>query len=163
MKCFKSIFWIVSVVIFLFAFISCDQESDICTEGGTPRMKMKFKKLDKLFTVDSLTVSVLLSNSDTIKVLANAKKVDSVLIPMKINGDRFTDILIKLDPKSDINYSKIRIEYDEKLEYASPGCGMRKLYDSLFARFIKHDLATGIEINSNQIHDENTTAIYLIF
>jgi len=160
MKYFKLIFFILPVFVIFFA---CNQESDICTEGGTPRMKIKFKKSGKLFTVDSLTMSVLASDSDTINVLTNAKKVDSVLVPMKINGDGFTDILVKVNPNSNINYSKIHVEYDEKLEYVSPGCGMRKLYDNISANLKKSDSITSIEINSNQIHNENTTVIYLVF
>jgi len=162
MKYFKIILYITVLGLF-FSFTACSQESDICTEAGTPRMKVKFKKLGKLFTVDSLTIKVLISPRDTINVLTNAKNVDSVFIPMKVNGDNFTDILVQVDPNSSTDYSKIHIEYDEKREYVSPGCGIRKLYDNISTRFVRYDLVTGVEINSKQVHDENTTAIYLVF
>jgi len=163
MKYFKLAFYILPAFILLFTFIACDQENDICTEEGTPRMKVKFKKAEKLFTADSITIKVLTSQTNTLDLIMNANNVDSVFIPLKINGDGFTDILVKLGSDSDINYSKVQIKYTEKLEYVSPGCGMRKIYNNISGNIIDINQVTGIEINSKEINNENTTALYLIF
>lgn len=41
MKYIKFIFFFVPLLL---AIVACNQEDDICTEGGSPKMKVKFKK-----------------------------------------------------------------------------------------------------------------------
>jgi hypothetical protein len=125
-------------------------------------MKVKFKKEGKLYTVDSLSIGII-SDHKILKVLDNVKDVDSVYIPLKVNGEGYTDILVQSNLSVKDNYSEIRVKYDEKSEYVSPGCGIRKLYDHLSAIIRKPQEVKSIEVNANQIHDENKTVLYLNF
>lgn len=45
MKYIKFIFFFVPLLL---AIVACNQEDDICTEGGSPKMKVKFKKKGNL-------------------------------------------------------------------------------------------------------------------
>lgn len=98
MKYIKFIFCFVPLLL---AVVACNQEDDICTEGGSPKMKVKFKRVadGKLTKMDSLTVRILWG-TDTLMVANNSKAVDSVMIPLKVTGDGFTDILVQTNPKS---------------------------------------------------------------
>lgn len=158
MKHFKLLFYLIP---FAFAMTQCTQGDDICTSGGTPKMKVRFKKDTKLFTVPKLFVSILIAN-DTINVSqSDTLQVDSLMIPLKVNGEGFTDILVKTAKQGP--YSKIRINYTETSQYVSPGCGIRKLYDNLTSTLVTPNPVKAIEQNANQIHDELKTVLYFDF
>jgi len=149
----------------LLAIVACNQEDDICTEGGSPKMKVKFKRAadGKLTRMDSLTVRILWG-TDTLMVAPNVKAVDSVMIPLKVTGDGFTDILVQTNPKSKTDISKIKVKYTESSEYVSPGCGIRKLYDNLTVSPVEGlNPVKSVDINSNQIHNEVKTVLYFNF
>jgi len=159
MKYLKYFFYLLPLC---FAFIACNQADDICTEGGTPRMKVKFKKDGKLYTVPNLHAAIIYGE-DTIDVSRqDTLSVDSLMIPLKVNGEGFTDLLLKTEKEG--KASKIQITYKETSEYVSPGCGIRKIYDDVEGSLISPDPVTSIESNnSNQIHDENETVFYFHF
>lgn len=162
MKYIKFIFCFVPLLL---AIVACNQEDDICTEGGSPKMKVKFKTVadGKLARMDSLTVRILWG-TDTLMVAPNVKAVDSVMIPLKVTGDAFTDILVQTNPKSKTEISKIKVKYTESSEYVSPGCGIRKLYDNLTVSPIEGlNPVKSVDINSNQIHNEVKTVLYFNF
>lgn len=158
MRAFTFLPYLLSLALLL---TSCAQDSDICTEGGTPRMKVKFKKDGKLYTVPQLFVGILYQN-DTLDISKNdTLNVDSLFIPLKVNGEGFTDILVKTDKTGPT--SKIRINYKESSEYVSPGCGIRKIYDEVSANLTTPNPIITLESNVNKIHDENTTVFYFGF
>ncbi|MHC6198359.1 DUF6452 family protein [Elizabethkingia miricola] len=162
MKYIKFIFCFVPLLL---AIVGCNQEDDICTEGGSPKMKVKFKRAadGKLTRMDSLTVRILWG-TDTLMVAPNVKAVDSVMIPLKVTGDGFTDILVQTNPKSKTDISKIKVKYTESSEYVSPGCGIRKLYDNLTVSPVEGlNPVKSVDINSNQIHNEVKTVLYFNF
>ncbi|MDV3604715.1 hypothetical protein CMU86_16325 [Elizabethkingia anophelis] len=160
MKYIKFIFCFVPL---LMAVVACNQEDDICTEGGSPKMKVKFKKEGKLARMDSLTVRILWG-TDTLMVANNSKAVDSVMIPLKVTGDGFTDILVQTNPKSKTEISKIKVKYTETSEYVSPGCGIRKLYNDLTVSAVEGlNPVKSVDINSNQIQNEVKTVLYFNF
>lgn len=77
---------------------SCSSDDDICTSGeATPRIKIKFKTLatGKLKTLDSVFVSVDYAAGNTV-VINKQLKVDSLLIPLRVDDSPFTDIHVKL-------------------------------------------------------------------
>ena len=128
-------------------------------------MKVKFKRAadGKLTRMDSLTVRILWG-TDTLMVAPNVKAVDSVMIPLKVTGDGFTDILVQTNPKSKTDISKIKVKYTESSEYVSPGCGIRKLYDNLTVSPVEGlNPVKSVDINSNQIHNEVKTVLYFNF
>ncbi|AQX11507.1 hypothetical protein BAX94_08635 [Elizabethkingia meningoseptica] len=163
MKYLKFIFYFIPLLLVLAA---CNQEDDICTEGGTPRMKVKYKKDGKLFKVDTLMIKIL-SGKDTLTVTRATQDqlgIDSTYIPLKVNGDGYTDILIRQVRKNDkTGYSVIRMKYNETSEYVSPGCGIRKLYDNVSAEVTQPNQVKSVELNTNQIHNESQTVLYFNF
>lgn len=140
---------------------SCTSDDDICTSGeATPRMKLKFKTTDgKQKTLDTLYVSVDYSSGKSL--IYHNKAVDSVLIPLRVDDQDYTNIYIK--QRLNGPESKIRINYTTTSEYVSPACGIKRLYDNLDVALEKQDPVTSLEKNQNQIVNEDKTHLYLIF
>lgn len=149
--------------IFLFSLFSCGSDDDICTSGeATPRMKIKFKTLatGKLKTLDSLYINVDYGNGQ-VPVIASKVKKDSVLIPLRVDENPFTEIYVGLS-KAQIT-SRIKINYVTKTEYVSPACGIKKIYESVNSSVIVPNPVLDTEQNQTQISDENKTHLFLLF
>ena len=94
---FRTIFLLFFALLFIY---SCGGDDDLCTSGeATPRMKLKFKNQStgKLKTLDTLYVSVDYGNGK-IGVLTKTK-VDSVLLPLRIDDSGYTDFAVKTNTK----------------------------------------------------------------
>ncbi|QCX53375.1 hypothetical protein [Elizabethkingia sp. JS20170427COW] len=158
MKYFK---YLIGILPFALLFTACNQADDICTEGGTPKMKVKFRKDGKIYNPDTLYVDVLYAN-DTLHITPTPLiEPDSILIPLKVNGEGFTDILVKTREKGSV--SKLKVSYKETSQYVSPGCGVRKIYDDVSASLLTPNPITSVQSNVTQIHDETRTALYFNF
>lgn len=141
---------------------SCGGEDDICESGeGTPRMKIAFRSADsdKPKTVDSLYVAVDYGSG---KVdLGKLTKIDSRLIPLRVDDSPYTDVYFKLTIKG--AESKVRINYTTKSSYVSPGCGIKKYYENLKSELITPNPVLKLEDGLNQIENEDKTNLYLVF
>ena len=149
--------------IFLMSLFSCGSDDDICLSGeATPRVKLKFKtqSTGKLKTLDSLFVNVDYGNG-IIPVFASNSKVDSVLIPLRVDENPFTKIYVGLS-KNAIT-SIIKINYTTQSQYVSPACGIKKIYENADATVEIPNPVLGIEKNQNQITDEAKTHFFLLF
>jgi len=140
---------------------SCGGDDDVCISGeATPRMKVKFKSSDgRTATLDSLYVDVDYG-SGAVSVL-QANSVDSVLIPLRVDDNLFTEISLRTTNKG--NSSKIKITYSLKSEYVSPACGFKRLYENVGATLVTPNPVIKIEQNQDLIIDENKTHFYFIF
>ena len=140
---------------------SCQGDDDVCISGeATPRMKVKFKSSDsRTATLDSLYVDVDYG-SGAVSVL-QAKSVDSVLIPLRVDDNLFTEISLRTTNKG--NSSKVKINYTLKSEYVSPACGFKRLYENVGATLVTPNPVIKIEQNQDLIIDENKTHFYFIF
>lgn len=140
---------------------SCQGDDDVCVSGeATPRMKVKFKSSDgRTATLDSLYVDVDYG-SGAVSVL-QAKSVDSVLIPLRVDDNLFTEISLRTTNKG--NSSKVKINYTLKSEYVSPACGFKRLYENVGATLVTPNPVIKIEQNQDLIIDENKTHFYFIF
>lgn len=159
MKYFKFLI----MLCFVGMFYSCGSDDDICESGeGTPRMKVAFKTAasdGKETTLDSLSVAVDYGSG---KVdLGWQKKIDSRLIPLRVDDSPYTDIYFKTSTKG--KESKVRIKYTTQAIYVSPGCGAKKTYDNLSSELITPDPVQSLENGQNQILNEDKTNLYLIF
>ena len=145
----------------LILFVSCVSDDDICVSGeATPRMKFKFLTDEgKPKTLDSLYVSVDYASGKSL--VFKQKNSDSVLIPLRVDEQQFTDVYIK--QKTHGVESKIRINYTTKSEYVSPACGIKKTYENVEGELLKANPVNTIEQNQNQIINEDKTHFYLIF
>ncbi|UHO38774.1 hypothetical protein H5J24_00805 [Chryseobacterium capnotolerans] len=142
-------------------FYSCGSDDDICESGeGTPRMKIAFRSVDsnKEKTVDSLSVAVDYGSG---KVdLGWQTKIDSRLIPLRVDDSPYTDIYFKTSTKSKV--SQVRVKYTTQATYVSPGCGAKKTYDNVSGELITSDPIQKVENGQNQILNEDKTNLYLV-
>jgi hypothetical protein len=158
MKYFKFLI----AICFLGMLFSCGGDDDICESGeGTPRMKVAFRSLStgKETTLDTLYVAV---DYGAGKVdLGKVAKIDSRLIPLRVDNSPYTDVYFKLTSKG--AESKVRINYSTKSTYVSPGCGIKKSYENLTSELVTPNPVQKVEIGQNQIENEDKTNLYLSF
>lgn len=140
--------------------VSCGGDDDICESGeGTPRMKIMFKKADKIAKLDSLKVYVNYG-SRTVD-LGWSRNVDSILIPLRVDESPYTELFVKTTKLGDS--SKVRVNYTTKSIYVSPGCGAKLNYENLNSELLNTNPVTKIETGQNFIENEDKTNLYLVF
>lgn len=141
---------------------SCENDDDVCVSGeATPRLKIKFKSADnKVLTLDSLYLDVDYGNNNILTVV-RAAKVDSALIPIRVDDAGFTELYVRKTKKGSV--SKIKLNYNTTSEYVSPACGFKRLYQNLTGTLETANPVTKLELNQNQIINENKAHLYLVF
>ena len=141
---------------------SCENDDDVCVSGeATPRLKIKFKSADnKVLTLDSLYLDVDYGNNNILTVV-RAAKVDSALIPIRVDDAGFTELYVRKTKKGSV--SKIKLNYNSTSEYVSPACGFKRLYQNLTGTLETANPVTKVELNQNQIINENKAHLYLVF
>ena len=145
-----------------FLLTSCENDDDVCVSGeATPRLKIKFKSADnKVLTLDSLYLDVDYGNNNILTVV-RAAKVDSALIPIRVDDVGFTELYVRKTKKGSV--SKIKLNYNTTSEYVSPACGFKRLYQNLSGTLETANPVTKVELNQNQIINENKAHLYLVF
>ena len=145
-----------------FLLTSCESDDDVCVSGeATPRLKIKFKSADnKVLTLDSLYLDVDYGNNNILTVV-RAAKVDSALIPIRVDDAGFTELYVRKTKKGSV--SKIKLNYNTTSEYVSPACGFKRLYQNLSGTLETANPVTKVELNQNQIINENKAHLYLVF
>lgn len=145
-----------------FLLTSCENDDDVCVSGeATPRLKIKFKSADnKVLTLDSLYLDVDYGNNNILTVV-RAAKVDSALIPIRVDDAGFTELYVRKTKKGSV--SKIKLNYNTISEYVSPACGFKRLYQNLTGTLETANPVTKVELNQNQIINENKAHLYLVF
>ena len=145
-----------------FLLTSCENDDDVCVSGeATPRLKIKFKSADnKVLTLDSLYLDVDYGNNNILTVI-KAAKVDSALIPIRVDDVGFTELYVRKTKKGSV--SKIKLNYNTTSEYVSPACGFKRLYQNLSGTLETANPVTKVELNQNQIINENKAHLYLVF
>ena len=153
---------ILPFVILGFLLTSCENDDDVCVSGeATPRLKIKFKSADnKVLTLDSLYLDVDYGNNNILTVV-KAAKVDSALIPIRVDDAGFTELYVRKTKKGKV--SKIKLNYNTTSEYVSPACGFKRLYQNLSGSLETANPVTKVELNQNQIINENKAHLYLVF
>lgn len=141
---------------------SCENDDDVCVSGeATPRLKIKFKSADnKVLTLDSLYLDVDYGNNNILTVV-RAAKVDSALVPIRVDDAGFTELYVRKTKKGSV--SKIKLNYNTTSEYVSPACGFKRLYQNLTGTLETANPVTKVELNQNQIINENKAHLYLVF
>ena len=145
-----------------FLLTSCENDDDVCVSGeATPRLKIKFKSADnKVLTLDSLYLDVDYGNNNILTVV-EATKIDSVLVPIRVDDAGFTELYVRKTKKGSV--SKIKLNYNTSSEYVSPACGFKRLYQNLSGTLETANPVTKVELNQNQIINENKAHLYLVF
>jgi hypothetical protein len=152
----------IVLLFVLGTLFSCGGDDDICESGeGTPRMKVAFRALQtgKAITLDSLYVAVDYGSGKV--QLGKLEKIDSRLIPLRVDDSPYTDVYFRLADKG--AESKVRINYTTKSTYVSPGCGIKKYYENLTSELTTPTPVQKLEDGQNQIENEDKTNLYLLF
>jgi len=140
--------------------ISCGGDDDICESGeGTPRMKITFKKGNKIEKLDS--VKVYVDYGVRTVDLGWSRNADSILIPLRVDDSPYTEFFVKTQRKGDS--SKVRINYSTKSIYVSPGCGAKLNYENVSGQLLKSNPVVKLESGQNFIQNEEKTNLYLVF
>ncbi|AZA62293.1 MULTISPECIES: DUF6452 family protein [Chryseobacterium] len=156
MKYFKFIIFICA----LSTVISCGGDNDICDNGeGTPRMKITFKRDNKISVVDSIKVSADLGTG--IIDLGWKLKVDSVFVPLRVDDSPFTDIYVQTTTEEDP--TKVRVNYTTKSIYVSPGCGVKRNYENVNSVLSTPNSLKSVEQGQNFIENEDKTNLFFNF
>lgn len=153
------------ISVFLLTLFSCGSDDDICLGGeATPRVKIKFKTqaTGKIKTLDSLFINVDYGQGPS-EVIALTGKVDSVLLPLRVDEVPFTKILVSTSKAKPEAVSTIKINYTTKTAYVSPACGIKRIYENVDPVLEVPNPVLGIELNQNEISDESKTHFYLLF
>lgn len=152
----------IILIVILGTLFSCGGDDDICESGeGTPRMKVAFKSLQtgKVVTLDSLYVAVDYGSGKV--QLGKLQKIDSRLIPLRVDDSPYTDVYFRLSDKG--AESQVRVNYTTKSTYVSPGCGIKKYYENLTSALTTSNPVQKLEEGQNQIENEDKTNLYLLF
>lgn len=124
-------------------------------------MKMKFKTLSsqKEKTLDSLYISVDYGSGK--KSIASLAKVDSVLVPLRVDEASSTELYFKTTKRG--KESKLKVNYTVKSAYVSPACGVKRLYNDVSYSLETPDPIQKIETGQTEITNEDKTHLYLLF
>ena len=109
--------------------------------------------------MDSLFINVDYGNGP-IQLVAKSR-VDSVLIPLRVDDVPFTKIFVGITRKAVT--SQIKVNYTTNSQYVSPACGVKKIYENLTSVLEVSNPVLDLEQNQNQITDESKTHFYLLF
>jgi hypothetical protein len=78
-----------------------------------------------VLTLDSLYLDVDYGNNNILTVV-RAAKVDSALIPIRVDDAGFTELYVRKTKKGSV--SKIKLNYNTTSEYVSPACEFKILH-----------------------------------
>lgn len=141
---------------------SCNSNDDICVENGTPKMFIKFKdNMGLAKTLDTLYLDVEFSGNHRISITQAQANVTQILVPLRVDDSSITDFYVRTR-KNGVE-SKIRMHYQKKLEYASPACGFRLLYQNTSSQLLQPNPVQSVEMIQNEITNENNPHLSLIF
>lgn len=150
-------------ILFFFALSSinsCGGDDDICDSGeGTPRIKIMFKKQDKIADVDSIRVYADLGTN--MIDLGWKTAVDSVFVPLRVDDSAFTDLYVKTTTQEDS--TRVRVNYTTKSIYVSPGCGVKRNYENVNSVLSTPNSLKSVEQGQNFIENEDKTNLFFNF
>ncbi|KFF22797.1 DUF6452 family protein [Chryseobacterium sp. JM1] len=158
----KYLTYLIILIGGIFMISSCGGDDDICESGeGTPRLKVAFKSAadGKTMPLDSLYVAVDYGSGKV--QLGKLEKIDSRLIPLRVDDSPYTDVYFRLANKG--SESHVRIGYTTKTAYVSPGCGIKKTYENLSSELQQSNPVQKVEAGQNQIVNEDKINLYLLF
>lgn len=124
----KYFIFILSVLTLL---ASCE-EDDICLDGKTPQLYLKFQNQSPLTEgrMDSLIVYRKEANGNFEMVLAKAQlnAIDSTKVSLRIDEVNQTELILTTRRNESALYDTLRINYDRNVVYGSKACGYKVNY-----------------------------------
>lgn len=157
----KNVRLFYGIILSLFIVIWACEEDDICLEGGTPRLHIQFKVLatDEPFDIDTLIVQRLNENNEFEFVL-NAAKVDSVLLPMRLDVDQ-TKFVFAYQTVNPI-FDTLTLNYNLKSVFISKACGFKENYENIQVENTENEIKR-IDIEQNNITNEKNPHLSIFY
>lgn len=153
------------IVLFLIFAVSCE-EDDICVEGKTPRLFVKFKNTgeEDSLRMDSIIVWRQYPGSNFQLYIAKPKNSleDSILLPLPLNEVNQASFIIsgrRLDPAQ---YDTLSLNYTRELDYSSKACGYKVNYLDMEYQLTDNFFEAAEKLDFN-ITDEETPHLLLYY
>ena len=131
---FRTVFWLM-LILFL-PFLGCEKD-DICVDGDTPLMVVRFYDADdptSLKQVSGLRV-VGIGNGNPVGTFADRSDTDSIALPLRLDegSTPFAFILNSADEDGmeGGNPDTLSFQYDIRSQFVSRACGYIGTYDNL--------------------------------
>ncbi|MFV0530306.1 MAG: DUF6452 family protein [Flavobacteriales bacterium] len=123
----KKIYYISSIIFFVFfTLISCEDDTEVCGEGTTPRLIIKFYNQA---TNEVSSQSGVISTTEFNNYSFSSQ--DSIQIPLSLKNE--VDTLFYKTSTNAVEIDTITFTFTRKEEYVSKGCGFRVDYTDVNA------------------------------
>ncbi|MDO5656470.1 MAG: DUF6452 family protein [Flavobacteriaceae bacterium] len=155
----------VFLLMLLGVLWSCE-EDDICDEGKSPRMYLKFRNIDEQSAerMDSIYLWRQNTAGDFELYIFKAKTAaeDSVLVPLPIV--EVTEAYFVISPKRyDVETrDTLKVDYQRVLDFGSKACGYKVNYLNVNYE-ISNRFFVGSEVIDTNITDEETPDLLLYY
>ncbi|MEM9142095.1 MAG: DUF6452 family protein [Bacteroidota bacterium] len=146
----KSIILTLSIILALAYFASCEKD-DICVDGDTPLLVIKFYDAeDTTMTkeVTGLQVNGLIIGEDTLDIVANTA-LDSIQLPLRTTENNTSFLISQTLSNPDTTLTNIlTFSYEVQPEFISRACGYVANYNALEGTALR-----GVEADSLWIQE----------
>lgn len=153
--------------IFLFGVQGCEKD-DICVDGDTPLLVIKFYDTDEPETSKPVTkLRVIGLGKDTpVNTFSDRSTLDSIAIPLRPEEGQTSFVLILDSEDGDEgveagNADTLRFTYDTRGEFISRACGFVANYENLNAQLEPDTLnwIQNIEVINSSVQKPDTTHV----
>lgn len=144
---------------------SCE-EDDICTEGKSPRMFLRFENFAEADSARMDSIFIWRQNAtDAFELYMARSKTgarDSALVPLPITEVNEAQFIISPRRHVISMYDTLTVTYQRELEFGSKACGYRVNYLDAAYSVTNHFFVASEEIDTN-ITDEETPDLLLYY
>ncbi len=145
-------------------FFSACEKDDICIDGDTPLLVIRFYDRDDTTLVKAVPSLVVrgLDGTSELDVIANASS-DSIAIPLRVDQGS-TSFLLSQNPTEDdttLNSDTITFDYETQEIFISRACGFVVNYDSLSGTTVADDSLWIREIRIDSTFIENSNSAHV--
>ena len=146
--------YIVSFILALLLIGSCVKD-DICIEATTPNLIIRFYAATDSTTVKEVTkLTVWSVGKDTIY---KEKELDSIILPINLNGDDTTYKFI-----SDTFTDSLKISFSKKDVFVSRSCGYKTIFENVEVSSLSTNWIKGFILNTQTIENEDSAHINIL-
>lgn len=147
-------------IFFLSLFFIACEEDDICLEGTSPRLGIKFESTDTQ-TQDS--VIIFRKGSDDVFSQVYADTVtDSVYIALRLDDITETQLILSTRTYDTSLYDTLTVSYTPETLFVSKACGYKTVYQDVSYQ-TTFNFFTELEVLKTEITDESTADILLTY
>ncbi len=153
--------YVLLLVVLIVSQISCEVD-DICVEGGTPQLIIRF--CDAKSHADTIKfkkpVDLFVRAIEKKDTLYKKVSVDSLVLPLNtLKNATSYSLEVKNDEKVT---DEITIKYDKKDVFVSKSCGYKTIFENVTGTHTKNWIKK-IMLKGTSIKNENQAHLYIYF